>query len=276
MKHFETSWQTKDGLKLYSQGWEPETTPQAIILLVHGLGEHSSRYEHVAAFFSAASFATLTYDLRGHGKSEGQRGHTPSFEAFMADIDLLFSEADRRYGSQARFLYGHSLGGILVLNYTLKRKPRVAGVIATSSGLRTAIQDQKLKMAFAKAAASILPTMSMPTGLDANTISRDPAVVQAYKDDPLVHGLASLSAAKSLTESIDWAFQHASEFQAPLLLVHGTVDKLAYPRGSQEFASLVKGDCTLKLWEGLAHETHNEPEKEQVLAYTLEWMRSKM
>jgi alpha-beta hydrolase superfamily lysophospholipase len=276
MKHFESSWKAKDGLETYFQGWEPEKTPQAAICLVHGLGEHSGRYVHVADHLTAAGFAVLTMDLRGHGKSAGARGHVASSEIFLDDIDRLLKEADDRYPGKPRFLYGHSLGGILVLFYTLKRKPELAGVVATSSGLRTALEKQTAKVAFSKFLAALLPELSMPSGLNAADISRDPEVVRIYQNDPLVHDRASLAFAKAMFDALPWTFQHAPEFKPPLLLVHGTEDKIAYASGSQEFASLVPGDCTLKLWDGLYHETHNEPEKEQVLAFLTDWLQSKL
>lgn len=276
MKTFETSWTTSDNLQLYGRGWEPETPPRALICLVHGIGEHSGRYTHVAQFLTSHGFAILTFDLRGHGKSGGQRGHAPTFESMMSDIDLLFQEADRRYPDAPRFLYGHSLGGLLVLNYALRRKPKLVGVISTSAGLRSALQEQKIKVGFAKLAASVAPSLSLPTDLDANGLSRDPAVVEAYKSDPLVHDQMTLAMARNTLQAIDWVFQHAAEFPVPLLMVHGTADPIVYASGSQEFAGLVRGECTLKLWDGLKHETHNEPEKEQVLAYTLAWLENKL
>ncbi len=273
MPHKEFSLQSKDGLLLFAQEWSPEHS-QAVICLVHGLGEHSSRYAHVAVRLNQSGYAVLTFDLRGHGKSGGERGYAPSFEALMDDIHLLLDEADRRYPGLPRFLYGHSLGGILVLNYTLRRHPDLAGVVATSSGLRTALEQQKGKIALAKFLGSIMPKQSLSSGLDASTISRDAEVVKKYVNDPLVHDKMTFGMAKALMESISWAFAHASEFPVPLLLVHGTADKLAFASGSQEFAGLVHGDCTLKLWDGLYHETHNEPEKEKVLDYMIGWLES--
>ncbi len=274
MEHFESAWQSFDGLEIYSQGWIPEDKPKGVICLVHGLGEHSSRYTQVARFFTDNSYAVLTFDLRGHGKSGGARGHTPSVEAFLKDIDLLIQETEKRYPSLPRFLYGHSLGGILVLNYTLNRKPELSGVVATSSGLRTSLQEQSLKIGFAKVAGTLLPTMSMKSGLEARQISRQAEVVEAYLADPLVHDRATLSMAKNSLHAIDWTFEHASEFHIPLLLVHGTEDLIAYAKGTEEFAALVTTDCTVKLWKGLYHETHNEPEGEQVLSYILDWLNN--
>jgi acylglycerol lipase len=276
MKHFESSWKANDGLETYFQGWEPEITPQAVVCLVHGLGEHSGRYVHVADHLTAAGFAVLTMDLRGHGKSAGARGHITSSDNFLDDIERLLKEAEVRYPSKPRFLYGHSLGGILVLFYTLKRKPELAGVVATSSGLRTALEKQTVKVAFSRLLAAFLPELSMPSGLNAADISRDPEVVHIYQNDPLVHDRASMAFAKAIFDALPWTFQHAPEFKPPLLLIHGTEDKIAFASGSQEFASLVPGDCTLKLWDSLYHETHNEPEKEQVLAFTIDWLQNKL
>ena len=274
MKNNEYTLQSKDNLSLYGQSWQPETEPKAVVCLVHGLGEHSGRYTHVAEYLAKGGYALLAFDLRGHGKSGGRRGHTPSFEAFMQDIDLFLADARGRFPDKPIFLYGHSLGGMLVLNYVLRRKPQLNGVVVTGAGLRSPIAEQKAKITFARIAGSLLPNVSMPTGLDANAVSRDPEVVQRYKDDPLVHGVSTLSMAKSGFEAIPYVFEHAAELTLPLLLMHGTADQLAYASGSQEVAKLVKGDCTLKLWEGLAHEVHNEPEKEQVLAYMTGWLDS--
>lgn len=271
MEHFELEWKTFDGLAVFAQGWQPET-PKAVVCLVHGLGEHSGRYAHVAAYLNQAGYAVLSSDNRGHGQTGGKRGHAPSFEAFMQDIDLLLAEAGRRYPGLPCFLYGHSLGGILVTNYVLRRKPALTGVVVTSPGLRTAIEKQKGKVLLSKVLGTLMPEMSIPTGLDAAAISHDPVVVDIYKKDPLVHGVMTVGMAKCLVEGIGWGFEHAHEWQLPVLFMHGDQDQIAYVSGSQEFAAKIKGDCTLKIWPGLAHETHNEPEKEQVLAYLLGWL----
>ncbi len=276
MKHFEFSWLARDELSIYAQGWEPETTPKAIVCLVHGLGEHSGRYSHVAEHLTGAGFVVLTFDLPGHGQSGGTRGHIPSNDLILDQVEHLLIEAKRRYPDLPRFLYGHSLGGIIVLHYTLKRQPDLAGVIATSSGLRTSLEAQTLKVSAAKILASIMPAYCLPTGLKAEDISHDSEVVQKYLNDPLVHDQASFAMAKNTFSAIQWTFEHADEFKPPLLLMHGSEDRIAFARGSEEFAKLVNCDCTLKIWDGLYHETHNEPEKEQVLDYATSWLMSKL
>ena len=276
MKSAEWGWRSNDGLEMYAQSWEPEGVPKAVVCLVHGLGEHSGRYAHVGKAFSDADFVLAAFDLRGHGKSGGPRGHTPSFDAFMDDIEAFQKQLDERFPGLPRFLYGHSLGGILVLNYVLRRKPDFVGVISTAAGLRTSLEEQKAKVAMARVLGTLIPGVAISSGLDPATISRNQEVVDKYVNDPLVHDKMSLGFGKLMLSVLPWTFEHAHEFSLPLLIMHGTDDKLGYPRGSEEFASLVKQDCTVKLWDGLYHELHNEPEQNEVLAFMIEWMNGQL
>ncbi len=277
MKHFETSWKARDGLDIFAQGWEPTVlVPKAVVCLVHGLGEHSSRYAHVAEAFGKEGFILFGADLRGHGRSGGPRGHISSIEDFMQDIDVLFEQARQRYPGLPLFLYGHSLGGIQVLHYGLTRKPDVKGVIATSSGLHTAIEKQTLKVMIVKMLGSLLPTVTLPSGLESKTISRDEKVVQAYNSDPLVHDKISLGLGKAMIGVTSWTLAHAGEFSLPLLLLHGKADALAFPTSSTEFAAPLKEKCTLVLWEDAYHELHNEPEKEEVFKTMTLWMDARL
>ena len=276
MNHYEESWKTSDGLSLYAQGWEPEGEPRGIVCLVHGLGEHSGRYVQVGEFLAKNGYALLGFDLRGFGKSEGLRGHVESYERYMQDIDLLLQEARKRYTDIPVFLYGHSLGSMLVLDYIMRRKPHLAGAIVTGSVLRNALQEQKGKINLARMLGAFFPRFSLPTGLDASQISKDEAVVRAYVNDPLVHNRMTLRTILSLLDAFPWTFTHARSFpDVPLLMMHGSEDLIAYPSGTQEFADLVPGEVTVKYWDGMRHEIHNEPGKEQVLAYMVSWLDSK-
>jgi alpha-beta hydrolase superfamily lysophospholipase len=241
---------------------------------VHGLGEHTGRYAHVAAALNEAGYAVLGCDLRGHGKSEGLRGHTPSYDALMDDIGRLLDEAAQRYPGKSRFIYGHSLGGNLVLNYTLRRKPPLAGVVSTSPAIRVANPLPVTQLTLAKVMNKLQPTMQMPNGLALDNLARDPEVIRAYKSDPLVHNKISVRLAVEMLQAGEWALAHAAEFPLPLLLVHGTADELTSAAATQEFAGKVRGDCTLKLWDGFYHETHNEPEKAEVLRFMVAWIGS--
>ncbi|MDW8226409.1 MAG: alpha/beta hydrolase [Anaerolineales bacterium] len=273
MEIVEWTWTSFDQIDMYGRRWMPSTTIQACIVLVHGLGEHCQRYDHLGAVLAQNGYALMGFDLRGHGRSGGQRGHAPSFEAFMKDMDSMFEQAASLFPNTHRFIYGHSLGGILTLNYVLRRKPALAGAVVTSPGLRTALEKQKAKVALAKLLGTLLPASGLPSGLNADMISRDPAVVERYRNDPLVHDKITFGMAKGLLEAIGWAFEHAHEFHIPLLLMHGSQDQIAFVSGSEDFAARVPKGCTLKVWEGLYHEPHNEPEKEQVFAYLLDWLQ---
>ena len=277
MNHFETNWKAHDGLDIFAQGWEPETrTPKAVVCLVHGLGEHSSRYTHVAEALGKEGYALFSYDLRGHGRSGGARGHISSIEDFMKDIDALLEQARRRYPGLPVILYGHSLGGIQVLHYGLIRKPDVKGIIATSSGLRTALESQTLKVALAKVLGSLIPGVAVASGLDSKGISHDKKVVNTYNNDPLTHDKVSLGFGKIMLGVTKWTLEHAGEFSLPLLLMHGKADEIAYPSGSMEFAAALKGKCTLVLWDDAYHELHNEPEKDKVFKTMTLWMDARL
>jgi acylglycerol lipase len=274
MQHIEFAQQSRDGIQFHFQGWQPESPAKAVVCLVHGLGEHSGRYAHVAAALNDAGYVLLGSDLRGHGKSGGPRGHTPSYDTLLDDIGRLLDEAAARYPSLPRFLYGHSLGGNLVLNYALRRKPAIAGVVATSPWLRLSSAPPAARMALGRVMNRLLPAFVQSSGLDPTGLSRDPEVVRAYKVDPLVHDRLSARLGMAAIENGEWAVAHAAEFPAvPLLLVHGTGDPMTSAVATQEFAAKVPGGCTLKLWEGFYHETHNEPEKADVLAFMIGWLQ---
>lgn len=272
MKHIEFDWKTGDGLRLYAQGWHPGSEPRALVCLVHGLGEHSGRYQHVAARLNGVGYVLLAFDQRGHGKSEGERGYAPGFDVLTEDIAHFVEKSTGRYPKSPCFLYGHSLGGSLVIEYALRRRPQLAGVIATAPALRTAFAPPAWKVVLGKIMYRLWPTLSMSNEIDTRTLSRDPDVVSDYENDPLVHDRLTPRLGIDLLKSGEWALQHASEFPLPLLLMHGSADRLTSAQASSEFAAKAGEACTLKIWDGLYHEVHNEPEKEDVLTYLLEWL----
>ncbi len=276
MKAFEAKFDGQEGTAFYVQGWEPDRAqPKALIALVHGLGEHTGRYTHVGKVMTEAGYALAGFDLRGHGRSGGARGHVSSLDAYMQDIHRFLQLLEQRYPGIPRFLYGHSLGGVLSLTYAIQYGAGLKGVLVTGPGLRSALQEQKAKVAMVRLLGSVLPTMIARSGLDPHKISRDPEVVQAYINDPLVHSSTSLGFGKAGLNAIQLCFARAGEFPAPLLIVHGKADTLAYPSGSADFAKLVAaagGEVTLKLWDDLYHEVHNEPEKADVFRFMIEWL----
>jgi alpha-beta hydrolase superfamily lysophospholipase len=274
MKHFEWICPSGDSTRISAQSWQPDTEARAAVCLIHGLGEHSSRYAHLGAALAQAGYALLTFDHRGHGRSQGPRGHTPSYETLMDDVGRSLEEAAGRFPGRPRFLYGHSMGGNLVLNYALRRRPDLAGVIATGPWLRTAFAPPAWKVKLGRVMNNIWPALAQPSGLETQAISRDPAVVRAYVGDPLVHDRISARLFVSCYEAGLWALEHAAEFSLPLLIMHGGDDRLTSAAASREFAARVPGDCTLKIWESFYHEIHNEPEQRDVFAAIVDWLNT--
>jgi alpha-beta hydrolase superfamily lysophospholipase len=272
MEISEWNWKSSDGLDMYARGWAPQGQPKAVIMLVHGLGEHVARYDHVAAVLTEKGYAMLGFDLRGHGRSGGPRGHAPTYEALMDDIAAFSRQTDARFAGLPRFLYGHSLGGNLVLNYALRRKPDLRGVIATGPWLKLAFEPPASQVTLGRFMNGIAPGFVQHSKLDTKGLSHDLAVVSKYENDPLVHDKISVRLFVEMYATGLWALDHAAEFPLPLLLMHGAADPITSAQASREFAQKAGDKVTLKVWDGLYHEIHNEPEKEQVFACMLDWL----
>lgn len=268
----ELHWKNAEGLTLFGANW-PVKNPRAVIALVHGQGEHIGRYAHVAKWYNDHDIALIGFDQQGYGRSEGKRGHAHSMNALLDDIGLLLAQAGERYPDTPIFLYGHSLGGALALQYVIQRDPVIGGLIVTSPLIRLAFQAPALKILVGKLLRRIMPTLTLPTGLAANFISHDPAVVSAYKNDPLVHDKLSAAAGIAILEMGESLDIYSGVFSIPVLLMHGADDKITSAAATRALFGRVVGDITHKEWPGLWHEMHNEKEKEQLFDYTLEWIK---
>jgi alpha-beta hydrolase superfamily lysophospholipase len=268
----ETTWKNKQGLALYSAEW-PVKHPKAVIALVHGQGEHIGRYASLAGWYNAHDVTLTGFDQQGYGKSEGKRGHAESLDVLLDDIGQFLGNTRKQYPNVPIFLYGHSLGGGLVLHYVLRRDPLLDGLIVTSPLIRLAFQAPALKIMIGKMLRHIVPTLTLPTGLAANFISHDPAEVAAYKQDPLVHDKLSAAAGISILEMGEWLEAYSGVFSIPVLLMHGGDDKITSAKATKAFFERVAGEVTHREWPGLWHEMHHEKEREQVFTYTLEWMQ---
>jgi len=275
-EHFEFALQSIDGLNLFGQGWQPREDPRGVVCLVHGLGEHSGRYAHVAAALNGAGYSLIALDLRGHGKSEGRRGHIPSTEAFFGDIDLFLAFSKERFPGKQLALYGHSLGG-MVINYVIDRRPELACVVATSPNFRLGFEPPAVQVALGRLMNSIWPTFTQANGLETEALSRDPQVVRDYEKDPLVHDrITARMYMHGIYEASQWALEHAAEFPLPLLILHGSDDRITSPVGSQEFAANAGENITLKIWQGGYHELHNEPEQDQFFTFVIDWLNQRV
>jgi len=266
---------TNDGLTLHAVEWKPEIKPKAAILLVHGIGEHTGRYQHVAKTFTDAGFALTGFDLRGHGQSEGIRGHSPSYDALMEDINNGLKIVRDTYPGVPVFLYGHSLGGNLTLYYSVTQKFLPAGAIVTSPALGVTVPISTVKMLVGKIMYSIFPTFQMKNGLDPNDLARDTNVGLAYSADPMVHTYTTARLGLDLLNSGSYIIEHAANIQMPILLMQGTLDKLVSPELTKKFADRAPTQfVTYREWEGYYHELHNEPEKADVLQVMIDWLNS--
>ncbi len=272
MKHFEFECKTLDELTLQGQGWHPDGKTKAVVCLIHGLGEHSGRYDHMAEAFNTGGVAMLAFDLRGHGRSEGRRGHAPNYALLMSDIKQLLSEATIRYPNVPCFLYGHSLGGNLAIYHVLKTRPDLAGVIVSAPLFRLAYNPSQWKTGILRGMRALRINLSIRSGLDDSALSHDENVVRTYRNDPLTHDLISARLAMDMLRYGQWELKHAAEFPHSLLLMHGENDRITSVSASVEFAERLGKQCTLKIWEGLDHELHNEPEQKEVFDYVLAWI----
>jgi alpha-beta hydrolase superfamily lysophospholipase len=256
--------------------WEPENPPKGVIILVHGLGEHIGRYStHFADHFSNEGFSILTFDLPGHGKSGGKRGHIKDYEDFNKLLSAGISYAKNKYPSLPIFLYGHSLGGLIVLEYSIQIKSAINGVIVSAPVLDVNEPIPPVKLALAKIMNKISPSFTLDSGLNRNMLSRDKSVIERYNADPLVHGHTSARMGMFIIEKGAFVLNNAKKVSLPTLIMVGSAEGIVSKKAIHDFCE--KSDkCSEKIWTDLYHELHNEPEKMNILKFTTEWIAGHM
>lgn len=263
--------EAKDGVALVGNSWMPEGTPKASICLIHGLGEHTGRYAWVGETLANHGYSLTGFDFHGHGKSGGQRGHFSSLDQALDDIQTGMDYIAGRDGRPVDFIYGHSMGGNLGINFLLRRNPVLKGAVITSPGLRTYAPPPAWKISLGKLLYNIVPTFSLDNGLDINYLSHDPQIKVLYRADPLTHKYISARFGLDFLQAGEWALAHADLLRVPMLLQVGTEDHLISYSAAKEFAGKANG-CDFVGWEGLYHETHNELEKSKVLDVMIHWL----
>jgi len=273
MKKEEIKIRTLDGLELEAIHYMPSVSPEIVIIIVHGLGEHIGRYQNLIEFFVGENFSVFAYNQRGHGNSPGKRGHTPGYIHLLNDCENMLKIARRTYNSAAIFLYGQSLGGNIVLNFTLRRQTsEISGVVASSPFLKLGFDPPPFKIKLGRLMAGIWPSFSQGNEIEPELLSHKDPVVEAYKNDPLVHESISAKMFVCTVEAGKWALEHANAFKIPLLIMHGTEDKITDPEASKKFAGKVGGMAVLKLWDGLLHELHQEVKAPEVMMFVKRWI----
>lgn len=260
------------GDALHIRRW-PIASPKAVALLSHGYGEHIGRYEHVAAALNAAGFAVFAVDHWGHGLSDGVRGFAPGFSVFLDGQDALLAEAKAAYPDLKRFLIGHSMGGLIAADHLLTRQSEYAGAVLSGPALKPVDEQPAIVLAIGRLLSRLAPKAGL-IGLDASLVSRDPAVVAAYRADPLVFkGKISARLGAEMLDAMARVNGGAGALSLPLLLLHGGADGLTAPEGSRQlFEKISSSDKTLTIHDGFYHEIFNDPGKERVIAAMIDWL----
>ncbi len=261
------------GGTLFAQSWKPPGEIEGGIGIVHGLGDHSGRFSETAERFANEGMLVVAHDQVGHGQTLGKRGDVGSFAWFLDDIGCLLKELETRSGDVPQFLYGQSMGGNLVLNYTLSRRHRLTGVVATSPILLPAKAPPAWLTGMARILNQVWPSLSLSNGISATQLSHDADVVAAYENDPLVHDRISARLAVQMLADGHWILECAGDLRTPALVLHGESDSVTSCPASRQFADRAGGLCTLKTWPGMFHELHNESCKQEVADIVCAWMK---
>lgn len=275
MQSDEFQYRSKDGLNLYARVWVPEGGVRGVVALVHGLGEYGGRYQGVGSSFVERGYAFVAGDLRGHGRSEGRRAFASRLDDFMDDLDRYCNEVRTRFPGKPMFLYCFSMGASLGAAYLIRRRPRLAGVILCSGGFVMPAASAAA-MGKVKVLRYVVPTLAVSNGMGPvrGKVCHDVSVLDAYDADPLVYKKVTVGLAAIMGEANVETLARAGEIQLPLLVMHGEDDVVAVPEGSKRLAAGVRGDVTLKLWPGLYHFIHHEPDgaKQRVLTFAADWL----
>jgi len=266
-----------DGTKLAFYQWDASGEVKANVLIVHGFAEHSGRYDHFATFLANARYQVYAVDLRGHGHSGGIRAYVKDVGEYADDLEAAITFIQTVSPEKKLFVHGHSMGGLVVVKTALDRKPSLAGVLLTSAGLKVDPDLSPMLQRLTPLIAMLAPKLKA-VKLDASLVSRDPEVVKKYQEDPLVyHGGIKAGYAAAVLSTIKNLSGRFSEFEYPVLILHGEKDKLTDPAGSAQLAhDAGSSDLTHKVLPGLFHEILNEPEKEEIYSIMMEWLHERV
>lgn len=265
----------KLGLRLFHR-WHPAAEARATLVFVHGFGEHSGRYQHVFEAMNEAGFNCFGFDYRGHGRAEGRRSYINRYSEYLADVDTALALVRERVPEAPVFLVGHSQGGLIVATWVLERGrggSPLAGMVLSSPSIAFAVEVPSWKDALGQLMATLWPTLEMPSGLDPALVSRDRAVVEAYRADPLVHSGAT---ARWYTESMRAQrriAEGAAHIRLPTLVLQAGDDRLCDPAATRRFfEALGAADKQLVEYEGWYHEVFSEPDKERAFSDLVAWL----
>jgi acylglycerol lipase len=276
LTHEEARFTGAGGLEIYCQSWLPEIEPRAAVVIVHGAGEHSGRYPHVAARLVADGYAVHALDHRGHGRSQGARALLDRMDNAVADLDSLVLRVAERHPGLQIFMLAHSMGGTVGLCYAMRHQDRLAGLILSAplAALEAASPVMRIT---GKLLSTLAPRLGL-IAVDSSLISRDPEVVSAYEADALVHhGKLPARTVAELAVAIESFPDAVGAIEIPTLILYGTADGLCPPSGSVMVGERVgSSDLTVKSYDGLYHEILNEPEQGVVLDDLCSWLNDRV
>jgi alpha-beta hydrolase superfamily lysophospholipase len=265
------------GVRIVYDVWTPDIAPRAVVVLSHGLGEYARRYDHVAQRFGEAGLLTYALDHRGHGRSGGKRMLVRDISEYTGDFATLVGIATKENPGLRCIVLGHSMGGGIVFAYGVERPDNYDLMVLSAPVVAAQDQVSPLLAFAAKALGALIPGVPAQE-LDVDAISRDPAVVAAYNADPLVyHGKIPFGVGRAMLQVGETMEQRAPALTAPLLVVHGSEDRLVPVEGSRRLVGSVgSDDVELKVYPGLYHEVFNEPEQNQVLGDVVSWILNRL
>lgn len=273
----ESSFIGAHGTTIVYDRWVPEQPAVATLVLSHGVGEHARRYDHVVTQLTGLGFVVFALDHRGHGRSGGKRVHLDNWTDFTDDMATLFGIVSAEYPTHQKFLLGHSMGGAIALSYAIEHQADLAGLLLSGPGVLVHRGVPKPVLIAGKFLGKFFPDLPIRT-LDVSAISRDPAVVAAYKNDERVwQGKIPAGIARGMVQASESFPHYLSTLTLPILLQHGAADRLTAAAGSELVAnSVASTDVTLKIYPGLFHEIFNEPEQDEVLTDLSGWLRQRI
>jgi alpha-beta hydrolase superfamily lysophospholipase len=264
---------TADGLTLRAALWLPTSAPTAMITLCHGHSEHVGRYAHLAERLTGAGYGLYMGELRGHGESDGQRGHITTIEEYKTDFDTMLRATREHQAGVPHFIGGHSMGGLVAAHYALSLPADAyAGLLLSGAWLATAVEISTAQQLLARVAGAVWPRLSQSTGLDATMLTHDEGIVSAYENDPLVHGKITAGAFNALTAAQQHVLEQAERIRLPLYVLHGSEDAIAAPGAARRlYEKAGSQDKTFTLYEGLYHEVFNETERDDAIDAVIAW-----
>lgn len=256
---------------LHTVSWIPVTSPWAVILVVHSAGEHITRYKRFAQYFSDYGIAVMGLDMHGHGKSQGKKGRT-KYQHLLSDVKRLIDLANIRYPNIPKIVFGHGLGGNLAMSYATRNNCNLMALISASPWIKIVNNYSPFLLSFLSLVIKVFPIITIKNNYTGSDLTSDSKNIEEYNQDPLIHKKISVRLLFSVQKSGEYLLHNKHKINMPLLLMHGSNDKIASWHATSDFAKYTSQSTSLKIWKGSLHELHNDIDKDLVFEYILHWI----